>query len=105
MPYYFVLVIIISWYFSQDDLFDPPPPSPHGEIDLPVLGYKMSKILLVHIYATIGYLAVSFPFVVFLLVHQVRNGESKKGSFIPFLFYIIVILGAIFIEEIFKIFK
>lgn len=105
IPYYFILIIIISWYFSQDDLFNPPPPSPHGEIDLPILGYTMSKILLVQVPATIGYLAISFPFVIFLLVHQLRNGESKKMTFVPFLFYIIVIIGAIFIEVIFKIFK
>ena len=106
IPYYFLIVITTCWYFSPRELFyTPPPPSLDGTFNLPTLGAIMNRILLVHTPALLGYIVISFPFIVFLLIWLIRNNEFKKWLFIHFAFYLLVVVVALFSIEIFMLLK
>lgn len=105
LPYYFLLMIAIGMWFGNDDLFNAPPPPPPGVVDFPSVSTILDRVLYSHIPALIGYMVISFPFVIFLLVWLFRNNEPRKMLFIHLSFYLISLIATLFSVEILKLIK
>ena len=90
-------------WLGNDDFFNAPPPP--GVVNFPNIGTLLSRILYTHLPAFIGYMVISFPFVIFLLIWLFRNNEPKKMLFVHFGVYMIAIIAALFSVEILKYFK